>query len=215
VESSLKKSNAISLWVKGGLGLFGRKWLQVGYVPESDAGEVAEWLRAKRQVSAFIWRVVGGGELSYGVRINIVLHDASENSAESPPSAPRYHKRKAPRDTEPIDLRVDLAPTGQARANETNDGTIESINVANLLASIGHLWIPPMPAANRHTLKVAVQLAFFEGIAFAAIGGGLWRPFEHQSDPLPVGVVMAAIAAAAWGTMTTFGFSPADPRSRA
>jgi hypothetical protein len=87
-----RTGNAVGLWIRGGGGLLGRSRYQVGYVPESDSAEVAEWLRRGKRATAFIWSVVGGGDLYYGLRINIVLHDAK---LKADPARPRQKKSKA------------------------------------------------------------------------------------------------------------------------
>jgi hypothetical protein len=53
-------------------------------------------------------------------------------------------------------------------------------------------------------MATTIQLAFFEGLAVIAVGILLYRVFGRSSDVLPLGVVLAAVGAGAWGIMTTF-----------
>jgi hypothetical protein len=199
-----RKGNAVGLWIAGGVGLLGRSRYQVGYVPESDSAEVAEWLRRGKRATAFIWSVVGGGDLYYGLRINIVLHDAK---SKADPARPRQKKSKAQVSPKPeildagdLGINVDGKPPPQEELLVRREWR----SPATVLAEIWFTWIPPMPPPTSHTLRTSIQLAFFEGLAFIAVGILLYRVFGRSSDVLPLGVVLAAVGAGAWGIMTTF-----------
>jgi hypothetical protein len=68
--------NALGVWIEGRTFLGRRKWLQVGYIPEQDAKEIAPIILDGWDVESFIFRVVGGGPGKYfGLRINVHLHE--------------------------------------------------------------------------------------------------------------------------------------------